>query len=182
VEIELPRRFNRLPVSLDYRCNECETTGEWQELEVSLGRMPVPGFSAATSAPVPKKTKKPWTLLPDAVGSNNNAINPVGDLDVEGLEAAQKNIRRRAAEIREGGAVHGFADSQYGQAAAAGFRAAAGGSSRWVAQETSGGVSPELKQFYLLLIILKTFVRKVDDRHDRQVQMDASRGGSRPRS
>jgi hypothetical protein len=59
VEIELPRRFNRLPVSFDYRCNECETTGEWQELEVSLGRMPVPGFSTATSAAVSKRTKKP---------------------------------------------------------------------------------------------------------------------------
>jgi hypothetical protein len=50
--------------------------------------------------------------------------------DVDALRTAQKDVRRRAAQIREGGAIHGFADSEHGETAVARFCAAAGGSSR----------------------------------------------------
>ena len=70
--------------------------------------------------------------------SNSNAIHTASNLRRRRVaNATQKDVRRRAAQIREGGAVHGVPDSKHGETTAARFCAAARGSSRRVAQETS---------------------------------------------
>lgn len=56
VDIEVPREFSRISVSLKYRCADC-VVEDWHPLWVDVGQIPMPKYSAPSKPP--KKPIKP---------------------------------------------------------------------------------------------------------------------------